>query len=89
MHGSGGLVTKSCPIFQNPWTIAHETLLSMEFPRQEYWSGLQFPSPVSMHIYILIQLPINIYGDLFPEPCKDTKIHAYLNSFIKRHSICI
>ena len=26
------------------WTVAHEAPLSMEFPRQEYWSGLPFPS---------------------------------------------
>ena len=89
MHGNGGLVTNLCPIFATPWTVAHQTLLSMEFPRQEYWNGLPFPSPVSMHMYILILLPLNIYGDLFPEPFKDTQIHAYLNSFIKIHSICI
>ena len=28
-----------------PWTVAHEAPLSMGFPRQEYWSGLSFPSP--------------------------------------------
>ena len=28
-----------------PWTIAHQAPLSMEFSRQEYWSGLPFPSP--------------------------------------------
>ena len=28
-----------------PWTIAHQAPLSMEFPKQEYWSGLPFPSP--------------------------------------------
>ena len=28
-----------------PWTIAHQAPLSMGFPRQEYWSGLPFPSP--------------------------------------------
>ena len=28
-----------------PWTVAHQAPLSMEFPRQEYWSGLPFPSP--------------------------------------------
>ena len=27
-----------------PWTIGHQAPLSMEFSRQEYWSGLQFPS---------------------------------------------
>ena len=28
-----------------PWTVAHQTPLSMGFSRQEYWSGLPFPSP--------------------------------------------
>ena len=28
-----------------PWTVAHQAPLSMGFPRQEYWSGLPFPSP--------------------------------------------
>ena len=28
-----------------PWTVAYKALLSMEFSRQEYWSGLPFPSP--------------------------------------------
>ena len=28
-----------------PWTVAHQTPLSMGFLRQEYWSGLPFPSP--------------------------------------------
>ena len=28
-----------------PWTVAHQAFLSMEFLRQEYWSGLLFPSP--------------------------------------------
>ena len=31
--------------FETPWTIAHQATLSMEIPRQEYWSGLPFPSP--------------------------------------------
>ena len=31
--------------FVTPWTVAHQVLLSMEFSRQEYWGGLQFPSP--------------------------------------------
>ena len=28
-----------------PWTVAHQASLSMGFSRQEYWSGLPFPSP--------------------------------------------
>ena len=28
-----------------PWIVAHQAPLSMKFSRQEYWSGLPFPSP--------------------------------------------
>ena len=28
-----------------PWTVAHQAPPFMEFSRQEYWSGLPFPSP--------------------------------------------
>ena len=29
----------------NPMTIAHQAPLSVGFPKQEYWSGLPFPTP--------------------------------------------
>ena len=32
-------------LFATPWTVAHQASLSMGFSRQEYWSGLPFPSP--------------------------------------------
>ena len=36
----------SCvPLFATPRTVAYEAPLSLEFSRQEYWSGLPFPSP--------------------------------------------
>ena len=28
-----------------PWTVTHQAPLSVGFSRQEYWSGLPFPSP--------------------------------------------
>ena len=31
--------------FVTPWSVAHQAPLSMGFCRQEYWSGLPFPSP--------------------------------------------
>ena len=31
--------------FVTLWTIAHQALLSMGFPKQEYWSELPFPLP--------------------------------------------
>ena len=32
-------------LFATPWTVIHQTSLSMEFSGQGYWSGQLFPSP--------------------------------------------
>ena len=32
-------------LFATPWTVAYQAPLSMGFSRQQYWSGLPFPSP--------------------------------------------
>ena len=32
-------------LFMTPWSVAHQASLSMEFSRQEYWSGLPCPPP--------------------------------------------
>ena len=40
------LVTQSCLTFATPWTVARQAPLSIEFSRQEYWSGLPFSSAV-------------------------------------------
>ena len=32
-------------LFAIPWTVGCQALLSMGFPRQEYWSGVPFPTP--------------------------------------------
>ena len=63
-HG-GGLVTKSCPTLVTPWTVACQAPLSMGFSRQEYWSGLPFPSPgdlpdpgISISFFFLAALPV-------------------------------
>ena len=31
-------------LFATPWTVAYQVPLSMGISRQEYWSGLPFPS---------------------------------------------
>ena len=41
-RSGSGLVTKLYVILATPWIVDP---LSMGFPRQEYWSGLPFPSP--------------------------------------------
>ena len=38
-------VAQSCPTLVTPWTVAYQASPSMGFSRQEYWSGLPFPSP--------------------------------------------
>ena len=35
---------QSCPTLFNPWTLTHQAPLSIEFFRQEYWSGVLFPT---------------------------------------------
>ena len=57
------------PMFETPWTVVRQASLSMEFSRQEYWSGflteglnpglphcrqiLYYLSPPGKHIYLL------------------------------------
>ena len=42
------LLFSSVWLFETPWTVAHQVPLPMGFPRQEYWSGLPFPSPADL-----------------------------------------
>ena len=39
------LVFNHVRVFATPWGIACQAPLPMEFSKQEYWSGLSFPSP--------------------------------------------
>ena len=43
MHAS--LVAQSCLTLCNPVGCSHQVPLSVGFSRQEYWSGLPFPTP--------------------------------------------
>ena len=48
LHGHAAATAKSlqsCPTLCNPMTVARQAPLSMGFSRQEYRSGLPFPSP--------------------------------------------
>ena len=49
-HSKASLLTQGCDGSEScsvvsPWTVARQAALSMGFSRQEYWSGLPFPSP--------------------------------------------
>ena len=41
----GCTCAQSCPTLCNPMNWSRQAPLSMEFPGQEYWSGVPFPSP--------------------------------------------
>ena len=49
-----------------PWTIAHQAPLSMEFSRQEHWSGLPFSSPGNLrHLRTELESP-TLQADSLP-----------------------
>ena len=45
-------------LFVTPWTVAHQASPSMGFSRQEYWSGLLFPSPGGVTLVVIITIDI-------------------------------
>ena len=52
-----------------PWTVGRQALLSMEFPKQEYWSGLPYSSPGDLpHSGIEPRSPALQADSLPPEP---------------------
>ena len=65
-------------LFAAPWTVAHQAPPSMEFFRQEYWSGLPFPSPGDLPNPGIEPRSPTLQADaLTSEPCKSSE-HLYL-----------
>ena len=59
-------VAQSCLTFVIMWTVARHAPLGMEFSRQEYWSGLPFPSlEYTIHTHTHTHTHINIYKRLY------------------------
>ena len=70
--------------FQIPWTVAHHAPLSMGFPRQEYWSGLPFPSSEDLPEPGIKPMPPALAGRFFTtEPPGKTTMEY--SSVIKRN----
>ena len=72
-------------LFLTPWTVSHQTPLSMEFSRQDYLSGLPFPSPGDLpHAGIeprspalqVDSLPSEPPGESWPQIRKYVTIHT-------------
>ena len=80
--------------FVTPWTVAHQAPLSMRFSRQEYWSGVPFPSPGESsqpkdqtHICCISCIGRQIlYHDLqWSDKLCDSVIHSLPEKLMKTH----
>ena len=61
-------------LFSTPWTVAYQAPLSIEFSRQEYWSGLPFPSPGDLPDPGIKPRSPALQADTLPsEPLKETE----------------
>ena len=45
-------------LFASPWTVVYQASLSKGFSRQEYWSGLPFPSYIYICMYVCIKVDV-------------------------------
>ena len=69
-------------LFETPWIVASKSPLSMGFSRQEYWSGLTFPSPGDLpHPGIESGSP-TLQADALPSEPQGKPIRLYLCSSI-------
>ena len=76
------LVTRPC-LTVIPWTIAHQTPLSMAFSRQEYWSELPSPPPGDLpNPGIKPRSPTLQADSLLSEPTTAHKLNIYFNNWI-------
>ena len=71
-------------LFVTPWTVAYQAPPSMEFSRQEYWSGLPFPSPGDLpDPEIEPTSPALQANTLLPEPPGKQKLFLNLDLLTK------
>ena len=71
-------------LFATPWTVAHQAPLSLEFYRQEYWSGLPFPSTEDLPDPGIKPMSPALQADSLPSesPRKPIYKNTYLFFFI-------
>ena len=72
-------------LFATLWTVAHQASPSMGFSRQEYWSGLPFPSPEDLpDPGIELRSPALQADALTSEPPKKKRRRGKLVAAIKK-----
>jgi len=65
-------------LFATPWTATHKAPLSMEFSRQEYWSGLPFPFPGDFPGSGIEPRSLTLQADSLPSEPPASLLHLYL-----------
>ena len=69
LRGVRAQLLSQVQIFVTPWTIACQAPLSVEFPRQEHWSGWLFPSAGDLpHLEVKAVSPALAGGFFVAEP---------------------
>ena len=74
-------------LFATPWTVAHESPLSMGFSRQKYWSGLPFPSPRDLPDPGIEPRAPALQADSLPTARREAKTRYNLEVFQEDHVI--
>ena len=84
MKESESEVAQSCLTVCDPITVAYQAPMSMGFSRQEYWSGLTFPSPGDLpHLWIDPGSPALQADTLLSEPLGKAIKLLTIKAFLK------
>ena len=76
-------------LFATPWIVAHQAPLYVEFSRQEYWSGLPFPSPGDLPIPGIEPRSPALQADALPPepPGEDLKVLKTIPNILSNNNI--
>ena len=75
-------------LFSTPWIVARQAPLSMEFSRQEYWSGLPFSSPGDLPYPRIEPVSPEIWEDSLPsEPPRKPLIFTVFEVKFTKHKM--
>ena len=69
-------------LFVTPWTVASQAPQSMEFSRQEYWSGFPFPSPGDLPDPGIKPGSPTLQADALPSEPTTSFIYIYIYIYI-------
>ena len=72
--------------FVTPWTVGHQAPLSMRFSRQEYLSGLPFPSPGDFPDSGLELMSLALQADSLPLSHQESPLHTHTHTHTHIHT---